>query len=32
MKEDMVLRVVRKDEAETVYQVMQEVYERLDAV
>ena len=30
MKEDMVLRVVRKDEAETVYQVMQEVYERLE--
>ena len=30
MKEDMVLRVVRKDEAEMVYQVMQEVYERLE--
>ncbi len=30
MKEEIVLRIVEKEEAETIYQVMQEVYERLE--
>lgn len=30
MKEEIILRVVKKEEAEAVYQVMQEVYDRLE--
>lgn len=30
MKEEIILRVVKKEEAEVVYQVMQEVYDRLE--